>query len=219
MTINRAATALLVTALFPAGATSISVLAAAPNAGIISGRVRLTGKPHGNPVIRMAVDPMCRKAAGGARRFNEIVLTDHDGGLANVFVKLQGTFPRTPVPPAPVTIDQRACTYIPRVVGARIGQVLEARNSDPLLHNVHSHSIGANTFNVGQPVAGLVFRVPLKAETGMLRISCDVHRWMTTYVGVVDHPYFAVTGRDGRFTIAGVPTGTYTLVSWHERYG
>ena len=128
-------------------------------------------------------------------------------------------FPARPLPTQPVTIDQRACFYLPRVVGAQVGQTLQVRNSDPMLHNVHSLSAGGNGFNVGQPSAGMVYTFQLKEEEVMLRLKCDVHRWMTAYIGVVSHPYFAVSGTGGTFEIANVPVGTYTIQTWHERYG
>jgi plastocyanin len=192
--------------------------AAAAAVGTIKGRVRLGGAPPGNPVIRMRVDPMCAKINRGKLVVEELVMASKDGGLANVFVKLQGAFPRTPVPTNTVTIDQRDCVYAPRMIGARVGQTLLVRNSDPLLHNVHSLSSGSNSFNVGQPQAGLENRFQLKAAE-ILRLKCDVHRWMRAYIGVVDHPYFAVTGNDGAFEIANVPVGTQILHIWHERYG
>lgn len=194
---------------------------AAPQAatGSIKGRIRLTGKDPGNAVIRMGVDPMCSQLNAGKRVLQEIVATSPDGGLANVFVKLQGTFPKTPVPAAPVTIDQRSCIYGPRVVGAMVGQTLQVRNSDPFLHNVHSISVHNNSFNVGQATAGLVYKFQLKDEELMLRLKCDVHRWMTAYIGVVTNPYFAVSGSGGTFQIDKVPVGTYTIESWHEQYG
>jgi hypothetical protein len=189
------------------------------NVGTIQGRVRLMGRPPGNTVIRMGVDPMCVASNGGRRRLQEVVLTSPDGGLANVFVHVQGSFPGTPVPSAPVTIDQRGCVYVPRVVGARAGQTLEVRNSDALLHNVRGVSRTSNSFNVGQPLAGMSNRFTLTSEEVMLRVECNIHRWMTAYVGVVTHPYFAVSGVDGSFTIRGVPVGRYTLETWHERFG
>ena len=91
-------------------------------------------------------------------------------------------------------------------------------NSDPLLHNIHSLSDKSNAFNVGQPMPGMVYEVRLEDEE-MLRVKCDIHRWMTAYVGVVSHPYFAVTGDGGRFTIRDVPAGTYTMQAWHELDG
>jgi len=196
-----------------------STAAQSANLGTIKGRVRLSGKSPGNAIIRMGVDPMCAAINRGKRILQETVLTSADGGLANVFVALQGTFPRTPVAPEPVTIDQIGCVYTPRVVGARVGQTLAVRNSDRLLHNVHSLSASGNSFNVGQPLAGMVYQYQLKDEELMLRLSCDVHRWMTAYIGVVSHPYFAVSGSDGAFEIANVPGGTYAIRTWHERYG
>ena len=193
--------------------------AAQARGGTIKGRVRLTGKHPGNAVIRMGVDPMCGKMNAGKQVVQEQVVMSADGGLANAFVQLQGSFPRTAAPAQPVTIDQRACIYIPRVVGVQVGQALQVRNSDPMLHNVHSLSNGSNGFNVGQPVAGIVNTFQLKQEEVMLRLKCDVHRWMTAYIGVVAHPYFAVSGTGGTFEIVNVPVGTYMIQTWHERFG
>ena len=188
-------------------------------AGTVQGHVRLSGPPPGNTIIRMGVDPRCSQMNGGKRVVQETVVTITDGSLANVFANLTGPFPPSLPPADPVTIDQRRCIYAPRVVGARVGQTLEFRNSDETLHNVHSLSIKDNDFNVGQPVKGAVYRFQLKREEVMLHVKCDVHRWMTTYIGVVNHPYFAVSNEGGAFTIAGVPAGTHTIQVWHERYG
>ena len=196
--------------------------AAAPltDVGTITGQVRWTGKAPGNTVIRMGVDPMCSRINAGKRRIQEAALVDADGGLANIFVSLQGTFPPLPMPTEAVTIDQRGCIYVPRVVGAQVGQTVRVHNSDQLLHNVRTVSrSGNNDFNIGQPVADMVYDYTLKDEEGMLQLKCDLHRWMTAYIGVVSHPHFAVTGTDGTFEIANVPVGTYDIQTWHERYG
>jgi len=187
--------------------------------GFIEGRVRLTAPPLGNPIIRMGMDPRCAEATRGKRVVQDAVVTSSDGGLANAFVYLAGSFPDAPRPAGAMTIDQQSCIYRPRVVGARVGQTIEFRNSDPTLHNVHAQSTASNDFNVGQPVKGQVFAFQLKREEVMLRITCDVHRWMTAYVGVVDHPYFAVSGGQGTFRIDGIPAGHYSIRAWHERYG
>lgn len=187
--------------------------------GAIKGHIRVNGKPPGNPVIRMGMDPMCAKLNAGKRPVQEIVAATADGSLANVFVSLQGSFPAAPVPAQPVTIDQRACIYLPRVVGARVGQTLQVRNSDELLHNVHGVSAHGNNFNISQPKAGIVRELPLKNAEIMLRVTCDVHRWMTAFVGVVSHLYFATTGVAGTYAIDNVPAGTHTIQTWHEHYG
>jgi len=209
----------LVAALAATGRPGGGAAAQAPGRGIIKGHVRLMGTLPGNTVIRMGMDPLCARMNARIRVVQETVVANTDGSLANVFVKLQGSFPQTPVPATPVSIDQRGCIFGPRVVGARVGQMLQVRNSDRLFHNVHGMSSRDNGFNFSEPKAGVVQQVPLKDEETMLRLKCDVHNWMVAYVGVVSHPYFAVTHDGGTFEIDNVPAGTYTLQTWHERYG
>ena len=187
--------------------------------GTIRGHVRLVGELPGNPVIRMTRDPMCARINAGKRVIQETVMAALNGSMANVFFQLEGSFPDTPVPTEPVTIDQRGCVYTPRVVGVRLGQILQVRNSDDLLHNVHGLSGRGQGFNVAQPLAGMVNKFPLKQEETMLKLTCDVHTWMRAYIGIVKHPYFAVTPTSGTFEIAGVPAGTHTIQAWHEQYG
>jgi hypothetical protein len=188
-------------------------------AGMVAGHIRLTGPAPANPAIRMGADPRCSKGAAGKRITQDLVLKSADGGLANVFVSVEGSFPATPAPAGPVLIDQQNCLFVPRVVGARVGQTLQITNSDPTGHNVHSLSTRGNAFNISQPAKGVTTRIPLKGDEVMLRIRCDIHSWMVSYVGVMPHPYFAVSGADGGFRIAGVPAGRRTIQTWHERYG
>jgi plastocyanin len=198
----------------------LSLTGAAAGGGTIKGRVRLQAKPRANPLIRMGMDPKCADLNRGQRRAQELVVVGADGGLANAFVKLQGAVAGAPpVPAAPVSLDQRGCIYTPRVLGARVGQTLQIRNSDEVLHNLHSLSPKANTFNVSQPKAGMVYEVKLKDEDAMLRLKCDIHSWMTAFIGVVNHPYFAVSGANGEFEIRDVPAGSHAMRVWHEEYG
>jgi plastocyanin len=187
--------------------------------GTITGQVKLTGPSPGNPIIRMGMDPMCGKLNAGKRPINEIVLRSEDGGLANAFVDLEGKFAASAAPSAAVELDQRNCVYTPRVIGARIGQTLKIVNSDPLLHNVHSHSTKNNSFNFSQPKAGMSKDLTLKGPDVVMRVGCDIHSWMSAYVGVEEHPYFAVSRADGSFKIGGVPAGRHTIRVWHERFG
>jgi len=211
----------IVAAFLSAPSVRVDAAAAQPaGRGMIKGHVKLSGKLPGNPIIRMGMDPMCARINTGKRVIQETVVANLNGDLANVFVKLLGSFPQAAPPSTPVVIDQRACVYTPRVVGVQVGQTLEVKNDDPLLHNVHGMSgIKENGFNVGQPLAGIKSDFKLKEEERPVRLKCDVHSWMTAWIGVVSHPYFAVSNPMGTFEIANVPPGTYEIQAWHERYG
>jgi len=204
---------LLACSIVAAGAVAQS------NTGTIKGHVRLTGKLPGNPIIRMGMDPMCSKMNAAKRVVQQYVVATIDGSLANVFVRLKGNVPQTPIPTQPVVIDQQACVYTPRVVGARVGQTVQVKNSDMLLHNVDALSGKNNGFNIAQPRAGLVYEFKPKNEEIMLHLKCDVHNWMNAYVGIVTNPYFSVSNTMGTFEIDRVPPGTYMLEAWHERFG
>ena len=186
--------------------------------GSVRGHVRIDGPVPANDVIRMNADPMCNKANGGQRVPDEGVAAAADGSLANVFVELVGDFPDTPVPAEPVSIVQRGCMYRPRVIGLRVGQALQIRNSDDGLHNVDGVSTERDDFNVSQPLSGMTNTFHPR-DPGILRLKCDVHTWMVAFVGVVAHPFFAVTGADGAFTLRDVPEGAYSVRTWHERVG
>ena len=186
--------------------------------GSVRGHVHLEGPVPENEAVRMNADPMCRNAVGGRRVVDESVIASPDGSLANVLVELVGEFPDTPVPAEPVSIDQNGCMYGPRVVGLRVGQTLQVRNSDDGLHNVHGVSSDRDAFNVSQPVKGMV-NIFHPQEPGVLRLKCDVHTWMVAFVGVVNHPFFAVTDKNGGFVLQNVPEGTYDVRAWHERFG
>ena len=191
----------------------------AQSGGTIQGRVQLTGTPPPNAVIKMGADPNCLTINAGKRIVQQTVVRAADGGLTNVFANVKGSFPQAAASPASAVIEQQGCVYHPRVQGARVGQAIEVKNSDATLHNIHSMSTKSNDFNVGQPLAGMVYKYQLKTEEVMLHVRCDVHSWMTGYVGVVSHPYFAVTDAAGAFTIANVPAGNQTVQVWHEQYG
>ncbi len=138
----------------------------------------------------------------------------------NAFVWLksgvQGDFPP---PRTPVVLDQQGCTYHPHVIGIQVGQPLEIVNSDETLHNIHAMPKNNKEFNIGQPVKGLKTQRTFDTQEVMVPFKCDVHKWMNSYAGVVAHPFFAVSGPDGSFTIEGVPAGSYTVEVWHEQAG
>lgn len=209
-------------------AAAMAVAGASPDAkvgvqtggtGTVTGHVRLTGPVPANPLVRMGVDPACSHAYGDTRPTHDFVVRAADGGLANVFVEVRGPFPGVPPPSTRVVLDQQGCMFRPRVLAMQRGQVLEVRNGDATLHNVHALSTKGNTFNVSQVMGRPPFTVVMAHAEKMLRVTCDVHRWMNVYVAVVDHPYFTVTGAAGTFEIRDVPAGRRVVQVWHERYG
>ena len=208
-------------AVLAAGAHISVATVTAQGGGTITGHVKLTGTPPPNAPIRMGADPNCLKINAGKRVVQETVVTAADGGLANVFVNLKGTFANAAGGnTAPAVIHQQGCVYLPRVLGARVGQLAHIRNDDATLHNIHSLSkTKGNDFNTGQPQAGMVFDFTPKTEEVMLHFKCDVHSWMTGYLGILPHPYYAVSDATGSFKIAGVPAGRQTIQVWHELYG
>jgi hypothetical protein len=110
--------------------------------------------------------------------------------------------------------------YHPRIVAGQVGQTLIIRNDDSTLHNIHSvDPSGKYNFDQAQPSAGMTLDVPLKSEEVMLHVKCNVHPWMTGYIGIVSSPYFAVSDDQGKFKISNVPAGKQTIEVWHEAYG
>jgi hypothetical protein len=189
-------------------------------AGSIAGRVTIEGTVPPNTPIPMSSDPACASAnKDGAQTETYVV---KDGGLENVFVYIKDDLGRKylfDTPTSSVKIDQKGCHYVPHVVGVRVNQPLEISNSDSTLHNVHGMGRANQDFNFGQPVPGLKNTVAFTTPEVLLPIKCDVHNWMHAYVGVVNHPYFAVTADGGKFDLRTVPPGTYTVEAVHEKLG
>src|SRR5258706_9105133 len=190
-------------------------------AGDVKGTVVLDGTAPKNEPIKMGADPYCQKA-NTTPQFQETYMVGSDGkSLGNVFVYVKdglGNYIYDP-PAGPATIDQQGCRYHPHVFGMRVGQVLQIVNSDPTLHNIHALPKGNTEFNTGQPIQGMKTTHTFSKQEIMVPFKCDVHGWMNAYVGVVDHPYFAVTDKDGKFELKTLPPGTYTIVAWHEKMG
>ncbi len=206
----------------PAAAPAAAAAPVDPaTAGTVRGRVTLDGPVPPATTVRLDGDKTCATFAPGARRPTEQWVVGPEGGLANVFVHVTGGLDGRsfPVPQEPVVIDQQKCWYVPRVVGVRVGQPLQVLNSDPLLHNVRANSTVNEPFNQGQPVQGVRYSHTFSTAEVMVPMKCDVHAWMNAWIGVVNHPYFAVTGPDGTFSLPGLPPGTYAIEAWHEAAG
>ncbi|HXP62230.1 MAG TPA: carboxypeptidase regulatory-like domain-containing protein, partial [Dongiaceae bacterium] len=145
------------------------------------------------------------------------------GELADVVVSVQGISGKsTGASAKPALLDQKNCLYVPQILAVQTGQKLVARNSDPVMHNVDlqpAKDSGNPQKNEAQLPGGadLTFSFP-KPEM-FLKIKCDVHLWMFAWVSVFDHPFFAVSAKDGTFKIANVPPGKYTLQAAHRKAG
>jgi hypothetical protein len=188
----------------------------ASKAGTITGKVVFEGAVPESAVIKTSSDSAC-----GSDLRAETYVVDN-GGLKNVFVYIKdglGNKYLFDTPTEPVKIDQKGCHYIPHVVGVRTTQPLEISNSDATLHNVHGMAKNNAEFNQGQPVQGVKNTVTFNRAEVLIPFKCDVHAWMNAYVGVVDHPYFAVSGDGGKFELRGVPAGTYSVEAVHEKLG
>ena len=118
-----------------------------------------------------------------------------------------------------VKLDQVGCVYVPHVTGLRVKQTLEIANSDETLHTVHAMGQANPPFNLSQAMQKMTNTKTFNAPEVMVPFKCEVHSWMYAYVGVLDHPYFAVTHGGGTFELKGVPAGTYTVEAWHEKLG
>jgi hypothetical protein len=188
-------------------------------AGSLSGRVMLDGTAPANPPIKMSADPFCiSHNPDGAELENFIVA---NGGLENVFVYVKDGLGNYyfDTPAEPVKLEQQGCRYRPHVLGLRTGQPLEISNSDETMHNVHAMPASNREFNVGPALQHQVAKRTFTTSEVMIPFKCDVHGWMRAYIGVLDHPYFAVTHDGGKFEIKGLPAGTYTVEAWHEKLG
>lgn len=186
-------------------------------AGDVTGKVSFSGKAPGMPRLRMDADRYCR-AAHKSPVTSEEVVVNKNGTLRNALVYIKGSVGKHSAPKEKALFDQVGCMYVPHVLGVQVGQQVEIRNSDNTLHNVHTLSEKNPGFNAGQPIKGSKLTKTFdKAET--FHVKCDVHSWMGAYIGVFDHPYFAVTDENGAFTLKNVPAGEYTVEVWHEKYG
>ena len=183
----------------------------------ITGKISFEGAPPPAEKIQMSADPYCAQNAG-ANPVTETVKVS-DGGLENVIVYIAnapaGTYP---TPTTPVEVNQQNCRYIPHVFTMMTNQPLKIKNSDATLHNIHVWAEKNPQYNQGQPVKDMVNETKF-AQEEVVPMRCDVHKWMSSFVGVFHHPFHTVSKAAGTFEIPMLPAGSYEVVAWHEKFG
>jgi plastocyanin len=185
----------------------------------VSGKVSFEGTTPANATAKLDSDPACAREHPDGMTLESVLV--NNGGLENVFVYVKdglGTYYFDP-PAEPVKLDQKGCRYTPHVIGVRVGQPLEITNSDQTLHNVHGMGNANRQFNYSQPLQNMKNTTTFTAPEVMVHFKCNVHGWMEAFVGVLPHPYFAVTANGGAFELRNLPPGTYTVEAWHEKLG
>lgn len=180
--------------------------------GVIQGTVKFAGDVPAPEPWGGTSSSDCRALHDGTIQLVKV----KDGKLEDAFVYVKAGLPEGyhPTPGKPVTVDQKACEFTPRVFGLVAGQPIEFGNSDAFMHNVKSPE-----FNQGLATRGVKMQLKLQEEGVMVPVRCDVHPWMRAYAGVMSHPYFDTSKADGSFKIAGLVDGEYTVAVWHEKLG
>jgi hypothetical protein len=186
------------------------------NGGSIKGKITYNGKPPAPKTISITKDP---KVCGTSRE-EDAFTVGAGGGVKDVVVYLTDIKSGKPMSGdmKPV-LDQEGCHYKPHVQVVPIHATLQVKSEDPVLHNVHSFLSGTTVINFAMPPAkGLVLTKKLD-KAGGEQLKCDVHNFMTGGIFVAENPYYAITGDDGSYEIKDVPTGTYTVATWHQTAG
>jgi len=207
------AAGLLAAALWPGVAVAAST---------VTGTVTFDGKAPGLKPLAMDAEPVCHKMHAGKPVANEMLVLGSGNTMANIMVWVSKGLPAGktyPAPKTPVTLDQKGCQYLPHVTGIMVGQTYRILNSDGILHNIHTLPKINPAFNRGQPATVKEMTTSFPKPEAMLQVKCDVHPWMSAYIGVFTHPFYSVTSTDGKFSINGLDAGTYEITAWHERLG
>jgi plastocyanin len=211
---RRRWTALAVSAVFCALAICAVGQVAAADGATLKGTLTYKGPPPSRKPLEVDHDRDC---CAKAPILPETLLVSEDGGVRDGVVWLEGVKGDKPWPTEGGVMDQKGCIFIPHVVVLGVGQTMRFLNSDPIIHNIHTWPRKNPPMSVSQLAKGL--GRPIKRtfdEPDEIKVTCDVHKWMGSWIIVRDNPYYALTGVDGTFEITDIPPGTYTMVIWHE---
>ena len=187
--------------------------------GSIIGTITFEGKAPKMKPLRLDADPIC-VANNEIAPKKEWLILDENKGVKNVLVFVtEGLNIDYSPPEEPVVIDQKGCIYSPHVLGIMAGQQLDILNNDGTLHNIHALPKVNKEFNKAQPRSKKKLSVKFEKPETPFKVKCDVHPWMGAYIGVFDHPCFAVSGDDGTYIISDLKPGEYVIEAWHEKLG
>ena len=187
----------------------------------VTGTVKFEGDVPTMKPLQMSADPVCDGKHKDAPALDEKLVLGPGNTMGNIFVQIKdGPITKaTTAPTEPVIVRQHGCVYSPRVVGVMKGQPIKFMNEDGTLHNVHALPKVNRPFNLAMPATVTESSKTFEQPEAIFEIKCDVHPWMQGFAAVMDHPYFAITGTDGKFSIKGLAPGTYTVEAWHEKLG
>ena len=188
-------------------------------ASTITGTVTFDGKPPAMKPLAMDADPACAKKHT-APVLSEALVLGNGNTMGNIVVWVSKGLPAGktyPAPTTPVVLDQNGCQYKPHVMGIMVGQTYKILNSDGVLHNIHTLPKVNAAFNQAFPATRKEATTKFDKPEAIFTIKCDVHPWMSAFVGVFTHPFYAVTSADGKFTISGLDPGTYEITAWQEK--
>ncbi|HEX4349841.1 MAG TPA: DUF2012 domain-containing protein [Verrucomicrobiae bacterium] len=204
---------------------SLGILSAlqVASAGDITGTITLKGTAPAEADIgpkMTEASPDCAALYTGKLPTTHFYAVGSGGELADVVVYLKGVpSASTGASAEPVVMNQKGCLYTPTILAVQTGQKIIVKNSDPCVHNVHVVPKKNPEANQVQMPGGADLTFTFDKPEPFLKFQCDVHPWMFAWVSVFDHPYFAVSGKDGKFTIKNVPPGKYTLEAAHRKLG
>ena len=202
-------------------ALGLTAMLTSAQAGDITGVINLKGTPPPEKELSpIKDDATCSTLYSDALPTTHFYVVGANGGLGDVIVYLKDVSGKsTGASAAPVVLDQKGCVYTPTILAVQTGQKVIVKNSDPCVHNVHTKPVNNPEMNQVQMPGGADLTFTFDKPENFLKFQCDVHPWMFAWVTVVDSPYYAVTDKDGKFTIKNVPPGKYTLEAAHRKLG